>query len=148
MKKCNENCYELISEIWAYPNNAILFSQPFAIMNKYIDPTEYRVDESKRIALSIKKKTAQIKESPSISASGESYEVVITFQLSDVTKETLQTMEQLRYTNNHLIVNTFGDNLMLVRTCENAYHFEYKEQDGNLLCEMTIQNVCGVQRVL
>lgn len=146
--KCKEQSYDLIGEIWAYPESGIQFSQPFTQMKKYITAADYTPDESTRISIPMKKKSSSLKESPSTDVHGESYGITMTWQMSTVSPDTLQTMERLKYPNNHLIVNTFGNNLMLIRTTEDAYQFQYKEQDGTLFCELTIGNVCGVQRVL
>lgn len=145
---CNENYYELIGEIFAYPNTGIHFSHPFNLMKKQISPTEYTLTESARITVPMKSKSATLKETPSLSINGESYEVVVSWQIENVTPDTYLILNSLKEGNKHLIVNTFGDNPLLVRSTEYAYQFEYKESDGNLICELTIQNICGAQRVL
>ena len=145
---CQENYYELIGEIFAYPDTGIKFSQPFNLMKKHITTAEFAPTESTRMTLPMKKKSGSLKETPSISVNGESYEVVIPWKIENVTAQTYATLDALKSGNYHFIVNTFGDNRMLVRSTEYAYQMEYKEQDGSLSCELTIQNICGAQRVL
>lgn len=145
---CQENYYELIGEIFAYPDTGIKFAQPFNLMKKHIAPADFTPTESTRITVPMKKKSGSLKETPSLSVNGESYEVVITWTIENITPETYTLLETLKSGNKHLIVNTFGDKRILVRSTEYAYQFEYKESDGNIACEITIQNICGAQRVL
>lgn len=145
---CKEQYYELIGEITAYPDTAIVFAKPFNFMKKHITAADFIPDEEKKIVIPMKKKSGALKETPSVSVSGESYEDVISWQIENVSAETYTRLDALKSGNHHLIINTFGDNSMLVRSDPYAYQFEYKEQEGKLVCELTIQNVCGAQRVL
>ena len=146
---CNERYYELIGEIIAYPENAIQFTTPFNLPGKkYITPSEYTITELEKLLLPMKKKSGSLKETPQVSVAGESYETKVSWTVENVTAEVYDTLERLKTGPHHLIVNTFGDNPMLIRAVEYAYNFAYKENDGNLSCELTIINVNGTQRVL
>lgn len=145
---CKEQIYELIGQIYAYPDSGIKFTQPFNLAQKFVTASDYTPTESTRIVIPMKKKSATLKETPSVSVSGESYEVVISWQIEHVSSETYQTLDLLKAENKHLIVNTFGDSKMLIRSTEYAYQFQYKESDGMIACELTVQNICGAQRIL
>ena len=146
--ECKERYYELIGEIVAYPDTAVNFTHPFSDTRKYISENDYSTTKSKKIILYIKPSSGKLKETPSTKVSGESYEVTVTCDIERVTPEVYDNLDALKKGINHLIVRTFPDNKMLVRATEYAYSFEYKENDGNLQCEFTIQNFCGTQRVL
>lgn len=146
--ECKERYYELIGEIVAYPDAAISFSRPFNEMKKYVSESDFSTTESQKIVLNIKPSSGKLKETPSVSVSGESYDVTVTFDIEKVTADVYDHLDALKKGINHLIIRTFPDNRMLVRSTEYAYSFEYKENDGNLQCEFSIQNICGAQRVL
>jgi len=146
--ECREHYYELIGEIVAYPDAAIQFAQPFNEMKKYLSVQDYSTTESQKIVLPIKPTTGKLKETPAISVSGESYEVTVTCDIERVTPEVYSQLDALKKGINHLILRTFPDNKMVVRSTEYAYSFNYKENDGNIQCEFTIHNLCGTQRVL
>lgn len=146
--KCKERYYELIGEIVAYPDTAVNFTRPFNETRKYVSESDYSTTESRKIVLRIKPSSGKLKETPSVDVNGESYKVTVTCDIEKVTTEVYSNLDALKKGINHLIVRTFPDNKMLVRATEYAYSFEYKENDGNLQCEFTIHNICGVQRVL
>lgn len=146
--ECKERYYELIGEIVAYPDTAISFTRPFSDPKKYISESDFSTTESQKTILPVKSGTGKLKETPSVGVNGESYEVTVTFDIEKVTADVYDKLDVLKKGINHLIIRTFPDNKMLVRSTEYAYYFQYKENDGNLQCEFSIQNLCGAQRVL
>lgn len=144
---CKEHYYDLIGQISVYADNAVSFSQPFNEMRKYLAPADYTLTDAPLMTLKIKRDTGKLKETLSTSVNGESYEVTVTFEVEQVTAALYEKLDLLKKGFNHLILKSFPDNRMLVRSTEYAYRFEYKENDGNLQGEFTIQNLNGAQRV-
>ncbi len=144
---CKEHYYDLIGQISVYAGNAVSFSQPFNEMRKHLAPADYTLTGLPLMTLKIKRDTGKLKETLSTSVNGESYEVTVTFEVEHVTAALYEKLDLLKKGFNHLILKSFPDNWMLVRSTEYAYRFEYKENDGNLQGEFTIQNLNGAQRV-
>ena len=144
---CKENYYELIGSIEAYPDSAVTFGRPFN-MEKKSDSPDFTPIEDRKVVLPMKKKSGSLKETSSVSVSGESYEVVVTWQVEDVSQETYVVLESLKTETNHMIVRTFMDGQMFIRAVPGAYSFQYNESDGVLECELTVNNLTGAQRIV
>lgn len=143
---CNENYYELIGSIEAYNESAMTFNRPFNIECKSMAPSFTPLPDRKKI-IPMKRKSGRLKETSSVSVQGESYEVVVDWEVEDVTSETFALLESLKTETNHLIVRSFPDGEMFVRSISGAHSFEYLENDGILHCKLTIRNVTGAQRI-
>lgn len=146
-RNCNETYYELIGSIVAFPNSAATFTKPFN-MEKKSDRPSYTVSESAKVEIPIKKKSGGMTESVSSTVAGERYEVTVTWEIENVDNEAYTILEGLKRETNSLILKTFPDNDMFVRAVEDAYLFEYWEDDGVLSCKAVMQNITGVQRML
>lgn len=144
---CNENYYELIGSIEAYPDSAISFARPFN-MEKKSDPPAFTPSEDRKIVIPMKKKSGSLKETPSVTVSGESYEVVVSWEIERVTTEVYSILDSLKTETNHLIIRSFSDGGMFVRSIPGAHSFEYSYSEGLLKCELTIRNVTGAQHIL
>ncbi len=144
---CKERYYDLIGQISVYDDTAVSFAQPFNEMKKHLTPADYTLTGAPLIKLNIKRDTGKLKETSSVSVNGESYEVTVTFDVEQVDASLYEKLDLLKKGFNHLILNSFPDNKMMVRSTEYAYRFEYKENDGILQGEFTIQNMNGAQRV-
>lgn len=144
---CKENYYELIGSIEAYPDSAVTFGRPFN-MEKKSDRPEFTPSGDRKQILPMKKKSGSLKETPSVSVSGESYEVVVAWEVEEVTQDTYAILESLKTETNHLIVRSFGEGEMFIRSVPGAHSFEYSENNGVLECELTINNLTGVQRIV
>lgn len=144
---CKENYYELIGSIEAYPDSAVTFGRPFN-MEKKSDRPDFTPQEDRKLVLPMKKKSGSLKETPSVSVSGEQYEVVVAWEVEEVTPETYAVLESLKTDTNHLIVRSFMDGEIFIRAIPGAHSFEYSESNGVLACELTINNLTGAQRIV
>lgn len=144
---CSENYYELIGSIEAYPDDAVTFGRPFNLEKKS-DPTDFSASEERKISIEMKRKSGSLKESAETGVAGDSYEVTVSWEIEQVTRDTYAQLETLKTTTNHLIVRTFGDNKMFVRAVEEGYEFQYEEGEGVISCTLTIRNLTGAQRVV
>lgn len=144
---CNENYYELIGSIEAYPDEAVTFSRPFN-MEKKSDVPDFDVSGDRKISIQMKPKSGAVKESSQTGTAGDSYEVTVSWEIERVSRDTYIQLETLKNTINHLIVNTFGDGKMFIRAVPDAYDFRYEESEGTISCTLTIYNLTGVQRMV
>lgn len=143
---CKENYYELIGSIEIYPDSAVTFGRPFN-MEKKSDRPDFTPQEDRKLVLPMKKKSGSLKETPSVSVSGESYEVVVSWEVEEVNQETYAILESLKTDTNHLMVKSFIDGEIFIRAIPGAHSFEYSESNGVLECELTINNLTGAQRI-
>ncbi len=144
---CNENYYELIGVIEAYPEDAVTFSLPFNLVKKS-DKPYISLSGDRKISIQMKPKSGSLKESSETSVAGDSYEVTVSWEVERVTQETYLQLETLKNSTNHLIVRTFCDGEMFVRAVSDGYEFQYEEGDGVISCTLTIRNVTGAQRLV
>lgn len=144
---CSENYYELIGRIEAYPDDAVTFSRPFNLEKKS-DKPDFTVSGDRKISIEMKPKSGSLKESAETSVAGDSYEVTVSWEVERVTRETYAQLDSLKNKTNHLIVRTFGDGEMFVRSVSDGYEFQYEEGDGVISCTLTIRNLTGAQRVV
>lgn len=146
-RNCNENYYELIGSIVAFPDSAATFSRPFN-MERKSDAPSFSVTDRQKKTIPMKPRSGEVKETFSRSVAGESYEVTVTWEVEQVDGEVYALLESLKEEANHLIVKTFPDNGLFVRAVPEGYSFEYAENDGTLSCELVIRNMTGAQRML
>lgn len=144
---CNENYYELIGSIEAYPDGSVTFGRPFN-MERKSDVPDFEVTGDQKISIQMKPKSGSVKENSTNSVAGDSYEVTVSWEIERVVCETYAQLETLKNTINHLIVNTFGDGEMFIRAVKDAYDFHYEEGEGVITCTLTIHNITGVQRIV
>ena len=144
---CNENYYELIGAIEAYPDNAVTFGRPFNLEKKS-DPTDFSASENQKMLIEMKPKSGSLKESAETGVAGYSYEVTVSWEIERVTRTTYSQLEALKSGTNHLIVRTFPDGKMFIRAVSDGYDFQYEEGDGVIACTLTIRNVTGAQRMV
>lgn len=145
---CKESNYDLIGAITAYPHDSLSTVRPFLQEKKYISPSDISYTDNRKTVIPMKRETGSLKETVTRDAAGDHYEVTVTCDVEDVTPEFYDALDALKEEPNHLIVRTFPDNDMLVQCTDLAYTFEYRENDGVLTLEWTIQNATGSQRIL
>lgn len=145
---CKERNYELITDITAYPDDAVSFSKPMQVFEKHITEAELRLDEDQAIPVPMKGGSGKLEDSGKEGLQGTSYTVSITWEVDGPDLAAYQTLKALKNTFKHLIVTTFGGNRSLVRSCEDGWMFRYEESGGVIKCEVSVMNVSGVQRIL
>lgn len=145
-RNCNENYYELIGSIVAFPDSSATFLRPFN-MEKKSDAPSYTVTDAQKKLIPMKPKSGELRETFSRSVAGESYEVSVTWEIELVDKDVYILLERLKEEANHLIVKTFPDNELFVRAVPEGYSFQYEEGNGVLSCELSIKNMTGAQRM-
>lgn len=152
---CNENNYQLLTSIKAYPPAGISFNEPAATLNKALSTSDFTPADgdfssltSGYVQVPLKASTAKLTEKSEVGVGGESFEVTVKWSVKAPTKDDYTRLDELKRERKHLIVSTYGGLGYLVRSYDYAYLFEYQEDEGNLSCELTIVNVKGAQRIL
>lgn len=145
---CNEQSYELITEVVAYPDGAVVFNRPFQEFKKYVTAEEYTVDEEKGIKVPLAKKSGKLKESSSENLHGTEYTVTLSWEVNRPTASDYDALTALKKKFKHLIIKYFGGSRMMVRSMEDGYLFTAEENEGVIACELSVKNACGAQRIL
>lgn len=152
---CKENFFGLVAELLACPPESISISDDILNEKKYILSTDYAFkNQSATFTAPMKSKSAECSESSKEDLPGTSYEVNISWQVENPTKEELDRLQKIKEQYNHLIIKMFGDNesssdyaRYFVYSSEDGYRFEYNENKGVLECKLSIVNLNGLQRV-
>lgn len=146
---CNEQNYELIGSITAYLENDIQFTRPFFDEKKYLGESFYSIaNPQSKIVIPIKPETGALKETPGTDENGTYYDVTVTCDVEEVGANVYDDLDLLKKNVSHLIIKTFPNNDMVVRSADYAYSFDYHENGGVLSLEWNIRNKVGAQRVL
>lgn len=145
---CKERSLDLITDIIAYPDEAMTFSKELQVFSKYITSDQYTVNEEMAIKVPLSKKSAKLSESSKDELHGTEYTVSLSWEVEKLDADAYEVLHSLKNRYKHLIVKTFGDNAYLVRSVEDGYRFTFEENEGKMKCELSVMNVSGAQRVL
>lgn len=151
---CNENNFQLLTSIKAYPPSGISFNEPAATLNKALSSSDFTTVDgdfssltSDYVKVPMKASTATLTEKSEVGVGGESFEVTLQWIVKAPTKDDYTKLKEMKRERKHLIVSTYGGKGYLIRSYDYAYRLEYQEDDGDLSCELTIVNVQGAQRI-
>lgn len=144
---CKERNFELITSISAFTDAEVSFSVPMNEHRKHLSKSELQFSGN-GLSIPMEPKSASVKEASKEELPGTSYTVTVKWEVKELDEAAYAALERLRNGFFHLIINTFGDNSMLVHSNEDGYLFTYEENGGTLECELSILNINGVQRIL
>lgn len=145
---CKERSLDLITDIIAYPDEAMTFSKELQVFSKYITSDQYTVNDEMAIKVPLSKKSAKLSELSKDELHGTEYTVSLSWEVEKLDASAYEALHSLKKTYKHLIIKTFGDNAYLVRSVEDGYTFTFEENEGKMKCELSVMNVSGAQRVL
>ena len=146
---CKERNFELITDIIAYPDDAITFNDPMQVFDKYITDDGFAItDPSKAIAIPFKPNSGKLEDSVKEDLQGTLYTVSLTWEVENADASVYTILKDLKKTFKHLIVTTFGDNRSLIRSNRDGWQFSFKESDGLLKCDLSVMDVSGIRRIL
>ena len=145
---CRERNYELITDVTAYPDDAVTFEKPMQVLVKHTRPDEFTLDETKAIPVPMKAGSGKLEDSGKEGLQGTTYTVSLSWEVSSPDDDEYNRLDLLRKSFKHLIVTTFGGNRSLVRANEDGWEFRYEESGGVIKCQLSVMNVSGICRII
>ena len=145
---CKERNFELITDIVAYPDNAVTFVDPLQVFEKYLTGEKFSYNEDLAITVPLKSNSGKLEDSSKEGLQGTTYTVSLTWEVERVDASVYAILKDLKKTFKHLIITTFGGNRSLVRSNEDGWKFSFEESEGVVKCELSVMNISGIQRIL
>lgn len=145
---CKERNFELITDIVAYPDNAVTFVDPLQVFEKYLTGEKFSYNEDLAITVPLKPNSGKLEDSSKEGLQGTTYTVSLTWEVERVDASVYAILKDLKKPFKHLIITTFGGNRSLVRSNEDGWKFSFEESGGVVKCDLSVMNTSGIQRIL
>lgn len=145
---CKELNFELITEIVAYPDNAVTFVNHLQVFEKYLTDDKFTCNEELAISVPMKPNSAKLEDSGKEELHGTAYTVNLTWEVSKTDASVYAILHDLKRTFKHLIITTFGENRSLIRSNEDGWRFSFDDSEGVIKCNLSVMNVSGIQRII
>lgn len=145
---CKERNFELITEIVAYPDNAVTFVDPMQVFDKCLLKDRISCNEGLAISVPMKPNTGKLEDSSKEGLQGTTYTSSLTWEVEKVDASAHAILKDLKKTFKHLIITTFGGNRSFIRANEDGWKFSFEESGGVIKCDLSVMNISGVQRII
>ena len=145
---CKERNFELITDIVAYPDNAVTFVDPLQVFEKYLTGEKFSYNEDLATTVPLKPNSGKLEDSSKEGLQGTTYTVSLTWEVEKVDASVYAILKDLKKPFKHLIITTFGGNRSLVRSNEDGWKFSFEEAGGVVKCDLSVMNTSGIQRIL
>lgn len=145
---CKERNFELITDIVAYPDNAVTFADPMQVFDKCLSKDRIVCNEELAISVPLKPGTGILEDSSKEGLQGTTYTASLTWEVENVDTSVCTILKDLKKTFKHLIITTFGGNRSFIRSNEDGWKFSFDESDGVIKCDLSVMNISGIQRII